>query len=228
MISIKGLSISYGDGKNVITDLNLNLEAGRIHGIVGLNGSGKTTFLNNLFGLVKSSADAKIFDGNPLSKKHIAFLPTENYFYPNISGNEYLALFQNETFDLENWNKLLAIPLNQLIEQYSTGMKKKLALLGMLKKNKPILILDEPFNGLDLETVRLVRSILLKLREQGKTIIVTSHILETLTSMCDQIHLLESGTILQSKSKEEFEAFTNDVFDKIEQRNRGLIDKLIP
>jgi ABC-2 type transport system ATP-binding protein len=228
MISIKGLSVSYSANTKVIDELSLDFEAGRIHGIVGLNGSGKTTLLNNLFGLVKQSAGGTSFNHKRLTKKEIAYLTTENYFYPNITGNEYLALFVNDTFDLKAWNELFDLPLNELIDQYSTGMKKKLALLGILKKDKPILILDEPFNGLDIETGRVVRSIILKLQSNGKTILVTSHILETLTNMCDQIHLLENGRILQSKEKEEFARFSEELFEKIEEGNRGLIDKLIP
>ena len=212
----------------MIKGLNLELETGQIHGIVGMNGSGKTTFLDNLFGLVKQSSGFTIFDDESLTKKEIAYLPTESYFYSNITGNEYLALFVNNTFDLENWNQLFDLPLNKVINQYSTGMKKKLALLGILKKDKTILILDEPFNGLDIETARIVRSILLKLRANGKTILVTSHILETLTNMCDQIHILENGKISQSRSKDEFEILSDEIFEKIEQGNRGLIDKLIP
>jgi ABC-2 type transport system ATP-binding protein len=228
MISIKDLCISYDKQKSVIAGLSLDLEIGQIHGIVGMNGSGKTTLLNNLFGLVKNSSGTKTFEGQPLTKKHIAYLPTENYFYPNITGNEYLALFINDTFDLSSWNELFELPLNQIIDQYSTGMKKKLALLGILKKDKPILILDEPFNGLDIETARIVRSIILKLQTKGKTILVTSHILETLTNMCNQIHLLENGQALHSKAPNQFEDFTIQMFEKIEIENRGLIDKLIP
>ena len=154
-------------------------------------------------------------------------MPTENYFFPNITGNEYLALFKNDNFDLKGWNDLFQLPLDQIIDDYSTGMKKKLALIGILKMDKPVLILDEPFNGLDIETGRILRSILLKLKEKGKTIIVTSHIIETLTNMCNQIHYLESGKIQFSKNENEFGSFETELFEKLEEQNRDAIDRLI-
>lgn len=228
MISIDGLHISYDDEQNVINGLNLELQTAMIHGIVGLNGSGKTTLLNSLFGFVRPNSGSITFNSESLTKKSIAYLKTENYFYPNITGNEYLSLFINPTFNTTEWNELFQLPLNHLIEEYSTGMRKKLALLGILKTDRPILILDEPFNGLDIESSRMVRSVLLKLRANGKTIIVTSHILETLTNMCNQIHLLEDGRITTSRHEHEFEEFSSHVFNKIEAKNKALIDKLIP
>lgn len=228
MISIDGLHISYDGEQNVINGLNLNLQTAMIHGIVGLNGSGKTTLLNSLFGFVRPNSGSITFNSETLTKKSIAYLKTENYFYPNITGNEYLSLFINPAFNTTEWNELFQLPLDHLIEEYSTGMRKKLALLGILKTNRPILILDEPFNGLDIESSRMVRSVLLKLKANGKTIIVTSHILETLTNMCNQIHLLEDGRITASRHEHEFEEFSSHVFNKIEAKNKALIDKLIP
>ncbi|RLD55709.1 MAG: hypothetical protein DRJ05_12545, partial [Bacteroidetes bacterium] len=161
-----------------------------------------------------------------LNKKDISYLVTENYFYPNITGNEYLSLFKNVNFDTEKWNGLFKLPLDEIIDNYSTGMKKKLAILGNLKQDKPIIVLDEPFNGLDLETVRVLREILLKLKERGKTIIVTSHILETLTNLCDYIHYLEGGIILNSKNKSGFKSFEKQIFSSIEEKNKEIMDEL--
>ena len=226
MISISRLTISYDGKTNVIDGLDLSLNENQIHGIVGLNGAGKTSMLRAIFGLVKADSGTFQFHDEPLTKKRMAFLPTENYFFPNITGNEYLALFKNGEFDLTGWNELFKLPLDKIIDDYSTGMKKKLALIGILKMDKPVLILDEPFNGLDIETGRILRSILLKLKEKGKTIMVTSHIIETLTNMCDQIHYLESGKIQFSKNEDEFGTFEADLFEKLEEQNRDAIDGL--
>lgn len=228
MISIRNLNFSYDSEDNVLNGLSIDLELGQTHGIVGLNGSGKTTFLNTVFGLQNPSSGEIKFNDQKLTKKSIAYLTTENYFYPNITGNEYLSLFENPDFDSDKWNQLFNLPLNAVIEEYSTGMKKKLALLGVLKKDKPILILDEPFNGLDIEASRSVRSVVLRLSEIGKTIIVTSHIMETLTSMCDRIHLLNNGKIQESETKENFHSFTEEIYSKLERQHKSLIDKLIP
>lgn len=90
---------------------------------------------------------------------------------------------------------------------------KKLALLSVLKQDKSIMILDRSFNGLDIETCRIVCSILLRLKDKGKTIIITSHIIETLTNLCDFIHYLEKGKIKYSKDKLDFAEFERKLFE---------------
>jgi len=227
MITIKDLTVSYEKPQKVINGLSLSLGEDTIHGIVGLNGSGKTTLLNTLYGLKKPDAGEIRRDGSPLTKKQMSYLVTENFFYSNITGREYLGLFINQAFDEDKWNQLILLPLDQIIDGYSTGMKKKLALLGILKQDKLIMILDEPFNGLDIETCRVIRSILLRLREKGKTIVITSHIIETLTNLCDFIHFLEKGVIKISHGKAGFNAFEREIFESIENRNVQMIDDLM-
>ncbi|RLD52853.1 MAG: hypothetical protein DRJ05_17045, partial [Bacteroidetes bacterium] len=104
MIIIEKLNVSYGKEKLVLKDLSASLPEGKIHGIVGLNGSGKTTLLNTMFGLMKYSSGTIMYGEIFLNKKDISYLVTENYFYPNITGNEYLSLFKNVNFDTEKWN----------------------------------------------------------------------------------------------------------------------------
>lgn len=226
MISIKNLSVSYGK-KEILHNLNLNLKNAEIHGIVGLNGSGKTTLLNTIFGLKRANTGKITFKNETISKKHIAYLETQNFFYSNITALEYLSLFQNPNFDIQAWNKLFELPLNDLIEGFSTGMKKKLAILGILKLDKEILILDEPFNGLDLETARIIRLIIFKLKEQGKTIILTSHILETLTNSCDTISYLKNGKVEFSRTKEDFDTIEKAIFEDLEQEKNQILENLL-
>ncbi len=227
MITINNLTISYNKTRKVIDNLNLTLKEGYIHGIVGLNGAGKTTFLNNLYGLKKPDSGSITLNEEKFNKKNVSYLVTENYFYSSITGREYLSLFKNHQFDIEEWNKLFSLPLDTIVDGYSTGMKKKLALLGVLKQDKSILILDEPFNGLDIETCRIIRMILLRLKDKGKTIIITSHIIETLTNLCDYIHYLENGNIKYSKDKHGFADFEKDVFEKIENDNIEVVNRLM-
>ncbi len=226
MISIKDLTVSYDHKVNVLNSLCMTLSGDQIHGIVGLNGAGKTTLLNAIYGLIKAGSGEITLSNQKLTKKDLSYLVTENYFYSNITGREYLELFNNQHFDTDKWNGLFLLPLDTIIDDYSTGMKKKLALLGILKQDKPIMILDEPFNGLDIETCRIIRSILLRLKEKGKTIIITSHIIETLTNLCDYIHFLENGTIRYSKGKADFVEFEKELFQSIENKNIGLINEL--
>jgi ABC-2 type transport system ATP-binding protein len=227
MITIENLVVSYAKQHNVINSLNLDLAHNSINGIVGLNGAGKTTLLNSIYGLKSIDNGSVKYNNIKINKKDISFLVTENYFYSNITGREYLSLFKNKEFDIEKWNKLFSLPLDTIIDDYSTGMKKKLALIGILKQDKPIMILDEPFNGLDIETCRIIRQILLKLKEHNKIIIITSHILETLTNLCDYIHYLENGKIKYSNNKSEFKEFERKIFAEIEDQNEDLINELI-
>lgn len=227
MISIKDLTISYDGKSKVIDSLNLSLVRNNIHGIVGLNGAGKTTLLNTIYGLTKRNSGEVSWDGRNINKKDISYLVTENFFYSNITAREYLSLFKNPQFNLDKWNELFSLPLDNIIDSYSTGMKKKLALLSVLKQDKSIMILDEPFNGLDIETCRIIRSILLRLKDRGKTIIITSHIIETLTNLCDFIHYLEKGKIKYSKDKLDFAEFERKLFETIENKNVELITELI-
>jgi len=226
MITIKNINFSYNRNSKVLESLYLSLSENKIHGIVGLNGAGKTTLLNAIYGLIKIDSGTISCEGKNLTKKDISYLETENFFYSNITGSEYLSLFKNHKFDSDKWNGLFSLPLNQIIDGYSTGMKKKLALLGILKQDKPLMVLDEPFNGLDIETCRIIRSILLRLKDKGKTIIITSHIIETLTNLCDYIHYLEKGSIKYSKEKHDFAEFERELFESIENKNVKLITEL--
>jgi ABC-2 type transport system ATP-binding protein len=227
MITIKDLNFSYDRTIKVLDSLCLTLIENKIHGIVGLNGSGKTTLLNTVYGLLIPDNGEINHDGKKVTKKEMSFLETENFFYSNITGREYLSLFKNQTFDMDKWNRLFSLPLDKIIDGYSSGMKKKLALMGVLKQDKPIMILDEPFNGLDIETCRIIRSLLLRMTDKGKTIIITSHIIETLTNLCDFIHYLENGTIKQTREKDDFAEFERELFESIENKNIELITDLI-
>ncbi len=198
MLNCSDIHVSYRD-KEVLKGLNFQAPEGEITGIVGLNGTGKTTLLNSIYGTVKYQRGGISFDNKPIDSRAIAYLETQNFFYQRITGGEYLQLFRirHPQFNIKEWNKVFRLPLEKLVDTYSTGMKKKLAFMGVLSLNRPILILDEPFNGLDLETNETLKSILQILRSKQKTIIVTSHILDTLTTTCDTIHYLQNGIIQQ-------------------------------
>ena len=164
MIILKDVEMSYGN-RQVINNLNLQISDKNIHGLVGLNGSGKTTLLNGVFGSKKVSSGVILYDNEPIRRRDIGYLETGNYFYSRITGMEYLQLFciNNPLFDIKSWNTLFDLPLNDFIEKYSTGMKKKLAFMGIVALDTPILILDEPFNGIDLETMQKFKLIIMAL-----------------------------------------------------------------
>ncbi|HAS47059.1 MAG TPA: hypothetical protein DCS93_41630 [Microscillaceae bacterium] len=229
MLAIQDFSVSYQKGTKVIENLSLNLIPGKIHGIVGLNGSGKTTFLKALYGSIPSIGGSVHWEGKPVKSKQMAFLETHNFFYHKITGQEYLRLFQmkNPAFDIEQWNRLFDLPLNKLVDNYSTGMKKKLAFLGILALDRPILILDEPYNGVDVESYSKIQIILRKLAHQGKTILITSHIFESLVAICDQISLLKQKQIIQTFEKATFAQLEKEMFDLLNEQTTNMVSELL-
>jgi ABC-2 type transport system ATP-binding protein len=212
MIEINNLKVNYGK-HNVLNGLCLDISDNTIHGLVGLNGSGKTTLLNTIHGQMKKLQGSIKYKDDDLKRSKIAYLETENYFYPRITGNEYLQFFKtkNTDFDIDKWNGLFELPLKKLIGEYSTGMKKKLALMGTICLNREVLILDEPFQGVDLETVQKIKTLLLKLKI-NKTILITSHILESLLPICDSISYLNNSKIEFTKEKKDFGEIENEIF----------------
>ncbi len=227
MLHIDNITVTI-QSNIILENLSLQIEEGSIVGIVGLNGAGKTTLLNSIFGLIPSQKGNIIWKGKPISSADITFIQTENFFYSNITGKEYLSIFKkmNPFFRIDKWNQLFELPLNQLIESYSTGMKKKLALMAGIGMNRKVIILDEPFNGLDLQTNQLMKKIIAMLKEQGKTIIITSHILEVLFNICDAICLLENKHIEATFSKNEFENIEKRVFSDFDQKISQLLNDL--
>jgi len=222
MLSIKNVTVTY-DNFIALDKISLQLGSNCIHGLIGQNGAGKTTLLNTLYGFLESESGNITWNEQPLITTDIAYLPAESYFYPMINGREYLELIcmNNPGFDIDSWNNLFNLPLDNLIESYSSGMKKKLAVMGVLALDRPIIMLDEPFNNLDIETNHTLRAILKKYVANGKTILLTSHVLESLTAICDQIHVIENRTIQHSFNKPEFSEIESYLFKKRD----SLIDK---
>lgn len=224
MITLNNLDVYYGEIE-VLKSLNLEIREQHIHGLVGLNGSGKTTLLTTLFGLKKARGGTITFKDAPIGKKDIGYLETNNYFYSRITGMEYLSLFciKNKSFKIEKWNNLFHLPLYDFVETYSTGMKKKLAFMGIIALDSPILILDEPFNGIDMETMQQFKLILVALKKKGKTLIITSHILESLTSICDEISYLNEKQIQFTYDKNNFASLEDTIFERFNSLNNQKI-----
>ncbi|WP_426473632.1 ATP-binding cassette domain-containing protein [Chryseobacterium balustinum] len=211
MLEIKNISVSFKD-KNVLQNLNLEIEEGIILGILGKNGAGKTTLFESLYQSQKYSGEI-LWKNQKLLRENISYLETENYFYPYITGKEYLSYFSKDrlpkTIELA---EKFQLPLDKFVQYYSSGMKKKLALIGMLMLDKPINILDEPFNGVDFEGVHLLYDIIRELKQSNKMVIISSHIIETLFHTCDRIVTLENGLISNIFEKSEFEKLNHFKF----------------
>ncbi|MDO9256778.1 MAG: ATP-binding cassette domain-containing protein [Bacteroidales bacterium] len=228
MINIQNLTFSFSDHK-VLNDITIDFQPNQVYGIVGLNGAGKTTFFNVLSTTLKAQTGTIKRNGNPVTNKEIAYLETVNYFYSRITGNEYLKIFKqtNPNFNLNSLQEFMKLPLDDLIETYSTGMKKKLALLGVLKQDKQLFLLDEPFNGLDLETNKILELIITTLKEKGKTVFVSSHIIDPLLTVCDQIHYLENGKFAKSFDRDNFHHIEDELFKKLKAEAKTIISHSI-
>lgn len=204
MILIENLSKNYGQ-KVVLKSLNLSLEKAKVYGLVGENGAGKTTLFKCIAGL--ETGTGSISSDYPILKNHLGFLPTNPYFLPKITGGEYLQLLCNARNlplkDVDEKN-IFDLPLNQYAETYSTGMKKKLALTGILLQQNDFFILDEPFNGVDIQSNMLITAIIQRLKAAGKTLLISSHIFSTLNDTCDQIFVLKGGEIAQTVEQKDF------------------------
>ncbi len=228
MLELKNISFSYGE-HSVLENCSLEIAPGKIHGLIGLNGEGKTTLLNLLVGRLEADSGNILWNQENLNFNQIGFLETETYFFPKITGKEFLQIFrfENPKFDFEGWNQIFQLPLNELIESYSAGMKKKLALISLMSLEVPILLLDEPFNNLDLETSLILEKLLIQVQLTGKTIIMTSHILDTLVESCDEIHHLTGKKISRTYVKSEFgkirETLISGKIERSEEQMKSLI-----
>lgn len=204
MIQIENLQKSYGS-KSVLKNINITFEPGKVYGIVGENGAGKTTLFRCIAGLEMHQGT---INSNPSPlKNHLGLLVTDPYFFPKITGLEYLKFMCHaRKLSLHDWEtkNIFELPLNEYAETYSTGMKKKLALLGILLQENHYFILDEPFNGVDIQSNLIITDIIHQLKALNKTIILSSHIFSTLSDNCDEIHVLKDGTFAQRVTKEDF------------------------
>jgi len=205
MLKVENLCVAFQD-KKVLDNLAIEIEKGSVHGILGKNGAGKTTFFKALYGHIQAQEGAFYWQNESLHHHDVAFLETETRFYPYMKAKEYLELLVSNRppFDIEAWGKLFQLPLHRLIETYSTGMRKKLAFIGSLALQRPILILDEPFNGVDLETYERMVQIIQRLQKKGKTILLSSHITHSLTDVCQKVSYLHQGQFIREYNKTEF------------------------
>jgi ABC-2 type transport system ATP-binding protein len=206
MISIRNLTKRFGE-KEVLKNISIEFEKGKVYGLVGENGAGKTTLFRCIANLENHEGEI-VADCQPL-KNHLGLLLTEPYFFPKITGMEYIQLLcsaRNIRIDHMDKRNIFELPLNQYAATYSTGMKKKLALTAILLQDNHYYILDEPFNGVDIQSNILITEIIHKLKSLGKTVIMSSHIYATLSETCDEIQMLHDGNITQTVQRSQFAA----------------------
>ena len=198
----------------VLNDLSIVFEPGKIYGLVGANGSGKSVLFKIICGIMKPTSGLVLFDGEDYLKKYGVPKSTraiieETIFVESMSGFDNLKMIskiQNRisTDDINNvMNKVgLANEKSKKVSEYSMGMKQKLAIAQVIMEDEDLILLDEPFNGLDFESVDNIRDLILDLKTKNKIIIVASHIKEDLYKLADQLYLLDKGKLNKINKKQ--------------------------
>lgn len=211
MIKIEKLSKFYGK-KQVLNTIDLEFRKGKVYGIVGENGAGKTTLFRCISGLETYKGNISS-DFNNL-KDHLGLLLTEPFFFSKITGKEYIQLLANarqiKLSNIEEKN-IFDLPLKQYASTYSTGMKKKLALTAILLQKNDVFILDEPFNGVDIQSNLIITEIIKRFKELEKTVIISSHIFSTLADTCDEIYLMKNGEIIKKVEQIDFNKLESEM-----------------
>lgn len=223
MIELIQISKSFGQ-QQVLQEVSFTFEDGKAYGIVGENGAGKTTLFRCIAGLEKASGQIQA-NLQPL-KNHLGYLTSDPYFLSKLTGEEYIYLLtdaRGKSITNLSERNIFELPLREYASSYSTGMKKKLALTATLLQDNSFYILDEPFNGIDLQSSVILTEIILRLKAMDKTILISSHIFSTLKDTCDEILVLEEGRISKAVKKEQFADFEEEMKEKILTKD---IDKL--
>jgi ABC-2 type transport system ATP-binding protein len=194
-------------GKNLIQNITFHVKKGSIIGIIGRNGSGKTVLMKCICGFMKPSSGKIIVNGKQVGENaklasNMGILIENPGFLSNYSGYrnlKFLADIERKIGkkEIREYMKLVGLdPDNRKpVKHYSLGMRQRLAIAQSIMEEQDIVILDEPMNGLDNMGVNDMRQLFLKLKEQGKTILLTSHMKEDIDILCDEVYMMEAGNM---------------------------------
>lgn len=213
MIEVKNLTKKIGNDE-ILKDINLKLECGKIYGFVGRNGSGKSILFKTLCGFINPTEgevkvnNIDIYKENTFPDSTRALIEKPN-FIDDISGLENLKLLAKIQNTITEEDILKYLDLFELtkykdktFKKYSLGMKQKLGIIQVLMEDPKIIILDEPFNGLEEQSVDLLRKILLEEKKKNKLTIIASHIKEDIDILADEIYRVDGGKIIEHTIKE--------------------------
>jgi ABC-2 type transport system ATP-binding protein len=218
MLQISGLTKTYPGGKKAVSNLSLTVENGDIFGFIGHNGAGKTTTIKSVVGILQFDSGEILIDGHSvtaepmLCKSLIAYIPDTPELYDTLTGTQYLN-FVSDIFriskpdrkvKIEKYADLLEMTnsLNDKISSYSHGMKQKLSLIAAFVHEPRLLILDEPFVGLDPRATFSVKTVMKEFCAEGKAIFFSTHVLEVAEKLCTKIAIIKDGELIASGDTE--------------------------
>lgn len=199
-IEVKNLSKSFKENQ-ILENVSITFSEGKIYGLAGRNGSGKSVFLKIITGLYAKDAGTILYNSKEINFQKefphgVGALIEKPNFFNNLSGYENLKLLANIQNKISNDEILKSLEIVNLTEEkdkkyakYSLGMKQKLGIAQAIMEQPEVIILDEPFNGIEEFSVKKIKEYLKSLKKQGKTIILSSHIKEDLQELCDFIYL---------------------------------------
>lgn len=218
MLRIENLTKKFGD-KKAVDSLSLHIEPGEIYGFIGHNGAGKTTTIKSIVGILKFDEGEILADGmsvkeNPIEcKKKIAYIPDNPDLYEFMTGISYLNFIadiynvssQDRTERIKKYGDLLELTddLAQPISAYSHGMKQKLAIISAWIHNPKLIIMDEPFVGLDPKSSHILKEMMRDVCDKGGAIFFSTHVLEVAEKLCDKIAIIKNGQLIKSGTMEE-------------------------
>ncbi|MBR3438561.1 MAG: ABC transporter ATP-binding protein [Clostridia bacterium] len=233
MLRIEHLTKTFGD-KKAVDDLSVHISRGEIYGFIGHNGAGKTTTLKSVVGILKPDEGEIIIDGlslkdNPIEcKKRIAYIPDNPDIYNFMTGIQYLN-FVSDIFglsDSERKEKIgkyadifeLKSDLGESVNSYSHGMKQKLAIISALIHSPKLVIMDEPFVGLDPKASHILKEIMREICNGGGAIFFSTHVLEVAEKLCDNVAIIKEGKLIRSGTMEDVkgDASLESVFLELE------------
>ena len=233
MLKIEHLTKAYGE-KKAVDDLNLHIAPGEVYGFIGHNGAGKTTTLKSVVGILQFDAGEITIDGisikeNPLEcKRRFAYIPDNPDLYDYMTGIKYLN-FIADIFGVganERQARIrkyadafeLTADLAQPIAAYSHGMKQKLAIISAWLHQPKLILMDEPFVGLDPKASHLLKEMMREVCDEGGAIFFSTHVLEVAEKLCDKVAIIKSGRLIRSGTMEEVKGDESleDVFLEME------------
>lgn len=210
MIDIKNLTYKYPSGQAVFNNLNLNLSSGTIYGLLGKNGAGKTTLIKNLLGLRRGTSGELVVGGHNPKNRNRNFL--ESYFFipedpylPEITMKEYIESYSPfyPNFNIDHFFQILRefeLPKMLHFKKVSFGQKKKALIAFAIATHTPLLIMDEPTNGLDIPSKRQFRKIISHMIDDKRLFIVSTHQIRDLHSLIDHMIILDNGEVIVDNS----------------------------
>ena len=236
MLTIKNLTKKYGD-KVAVDNLSLEIAPGEIYGFIGHNGAGKTTTIKSCCGIIGFDDGEILIDGvsikdKPLEcKRKMAYIPDNPDIYDFLSGIKYLNFIadiygipkEEREQKIRKYADMFEITdsLGETISSYSHGMKQKLVIISALIHSPRLMILDEPFVGLDPKAAHTLKSLMAELCSQGGAIFFSTHVLEVAEKLCDKIAIIKSGKLVVSGKTADVigDDSLEDVFLELEEEN---------